>query len=520
MSAASVECPRCGAEVSARAGGDTCPACGHLVRCCAGCGDLIPAQPQERCPNPECRARLLYLPISGGQPVRVLHRFAELAHQGVTYRVEGILSQPNDGTTLYRLRAIDERAFRRRYHEAPPSGAGGHALALKEMALECRGAPAGSNTPAEQFEAVMARVASLRHPAIVRTYAAWQEDGRRCVLMQALEGRSIREEFLNGSQPGSGASLGTLRQAARSLAQAMEYLHRQGIWHRDITPSNVLWHRNAPVIVDFGSAVLAGAPDGGRTPLTHHYAPAEMYADSRLAVDARTDQYLLGSLLLCTAWGVPGDYYLERVGLHAVVPAPERQRALAREEGDPQRRTGFYRPDLPPAFSTAIDRLMAVRPSDRFPDDAAVSRALAGRGGGVADAARGWPARLLVLAALSGSVWLGVDVSPGVRAERHLREAARLVGSGQGAEARAAREEARESIAEHRPGLWEGRIAAARLAYGQACLDAGWRALNRGDSCEGGRLAREALLMLGAGNSRSARELLRRCRTLCPEGEP
>lgn len=517
MTQAPLECPRCGVTMPAHRPSDVCRACGHLIRRCAGCGALLPSEPRERCANDACRARLLYLPLAGGQPLRVHHQYAEVTHAGVTYRVEGILRQPNEATTLYRVVAPNERAFRRRHHEPPPRG---QALVLKETVLECRGAPVGQAMPPEAFAALMQRLSGLRHPGIARLYGGWQEGARRYVLMERVEGRSVREEFLHAARPGDGVPLATLRQTARVLADAVEYLHRHGIWHRDITPHNVLWRAGQPVLIDFGNAVLAGEGAAGRTPLTHRYAPLEMYDASSLPIDGRADQYLLGTLLFCLAWGVPGDFYLERLGLHALALAPERQRALEEGEGDPQRRVAFYRPDLPAPFAAAIDRLMGIRPADRFADAGEARRALTTRGGGGGRRAlSGWPGRMLAVAALAGSLWLGVSLSPGVRAEMHLRRAAGLVAAGEMTQARAQRQEAQLFTARGIPGLWEHRVAAARVAYGTACLDAGWKALGRGQSCAGLRLAKEALLVLGAENSASAQELLRRCRTLCPEGE-
>jgi hypothetical protein len=517
VSDAGLICPRCDRELPAQPPSDVCPGCGHLIRRCANCGDLLPAQPQERCPNAACRARVLYLPVSGGQPTRVLHLYAEVVYNGVPLRVDGLLRQPNDGTTLYRVSATNERAFRKRFHEAPPRRAGEQALVLKEMVLECRGAPAGRNTTPEEFAALIARVSALRHPGIVRTYAGWEEAGKRYVLMQRLEGPNLGEHFLRGERPGSGPPAGTLMRAARALAEAVEYLHRQGIWHRDITPTNVVWEDGRPVLVDLGNAVLANTNLNGRAPLTHRYAPLEMYADSSLPIDHRVDQYLLGSLLFCLAWGVPADFYLERTGLHAVALAPDRARALRRGEGDPQRRVSFYRADLPASFARTIDRLMAVQPEDRFGSDAEMRKALAARRAGLPLPLHGW--RGLVLAGLTafGGGWLGVEVSPGVRAEWHLRQATHQVTAGETPEALRSRQTAQSELREGVPALWEGRLAAARRAYGQACLAAGWRALNRGQAREGAVLAKEALNMLGTANSASARELLRRCRTISPE---
>ena len=95
-----------------------------------------------------------------------------------------------------------------------------------------------------------------------------------------------------------------------TVAEAVEYAHRQGVIHRDIKPSNILIDSNGrPRITDFGLAKRVGAPGGdpivgagrgsdltatGQVLGTPSYMPPEQAAGQINAVGPAADVYSLG----------------------------------------------------------------------------------------------------------------------------------------------------------------------------------------------------------------------------------
>lgn len=143
----------------------------------------------------------------------------------------------------------------------------------------------------ERFGADMAWLLTLRHANLVRVYAAEVQGDRLYLVMQLIEGGTLREHL---------TKVGRMRaaEAARLitlLADGLCYLHERGLVHLDVKPSNVLLGcGNWPMLNDFGVARLVGRAAHVRVSGT----PAYMSPEQCLAqpADARADQYALAVL--------------------------------------------------------------------------------------------------------------------------------------------------------------------------------------------------------------------------------
>src|SRR5690242_10579458 len=98
-------------------------------------------------------------------------------------------------------------------------------------------------------------VAGLNHHAIVAVYDSGEDfvGGQSVpyIVMEIVEGRTIRDLLLNAEAPGPEQAL----IIVSGVLEALAYSHQHGIVHRDIKPANVIiTHTGAVKVMDFGIA--------------------------------------------------------------------------------------------------------------------------------------------------------------------------------------------------------------------------------------------------------------------------
>ena len=206
---------------------------------------------------------------------------------------------------------------------------------------------------AERFRREAIAVAQLHHSNIVAVYDVVEHDGRQAVVMQLIEGRSLRQ--LLDSQKRLGPEL-TIHIGA-SVSAALDAAHKAGFVHRDVKPGNILVTDDGRVLLtDFG---IAKGLDGGDRDLTSDnvmmgtakYLSPEQVRGAKL--DGRADLYSLALVLYeCLAGRVP------------FLGQSDADTALARLQRDPTD-LAHLRPTLPIGLVNLIHRTLARNPVHR-----------------------------------------------------------------------------------------------------------------------------------------------------------
>jgi serine/threonine-protein kinase len=146
----------------------------------------------------------------------------------------------------------------------------------------------------ERFRREATHAAGLSHPNIVSIYDRGVSDGSYYIVMEYVEGRTLKELIVTrGTCPVPVAVTYT-----RQILAALRYAHRNGIIHRDIKPHNVIVDREGRVkVADFGIA-RAGASEmteAGSIVGTAQYLSPEQARGA--PVDESSDLYSTGVVL-------------------------------------------------------------------------------------------------------------------------------------------------------------------------------------------------------------------------------
>ena len=160
-----------------------------------------------------------------------------------------------------------------------------------------------------RFEVEARAIAAMSHPNACTIHEVIEtEDGRHCIVMEYVEGMSLRERMSSGP-----IEVNELLDIAGQIASVLSSAHVAGIVHRDIKPENVMLRRDGYVkVLDFGLAKLAApqldivnsqvetrAMDLNTTPGMVMGTVAYMSPEQArgLPVDQRTDVWSLGVVL-------------------------------------------------------------------------------------------------------------------------------------------------------------------------------------------------------------------------------
>ena len=186
----------------------------------------------------------------------------------------------------------------------------------------------------DAFHTGAAMLMELRHPHIVRVYYDWVEHNEgwqdHFVIMEYLPGQTLHDLIRTKSPLPFDAWLMDL---ARSLGDAISYLHSHDIVHRDIKPENFRLGDSGFKLLDFDTAISRSrrrstSQDGMPVGTPEYMSPEQARGISD--IDPRADVYSFGMLLYELLTGtVPFTGAPSRVLIDQMETAPRHPRSIA-----------------------------------------------------------------------------------------------------------------------------------------------------------------------------------------------
>lgn len=156
-------------------------------------------------------------------------------------------------------------------------------------------------------------LAKFAHPALVEVFRFWEANGTAYMAMRLYKGETLRQVLASSSQTFSEQRIA---EVMAPIFDALEMLHREQVFHRDIAPDNIMLADGRSVLLDFGSArrLIGDATQALTTVLKPGYAPVEQYSDDgSMRQGAWTDVYALGGVLYHLATGKPPLQAVSRI---------------------------------------------------------------------------------------------------------------------------------------------------------------------------------------------------------------
>lgn len=219
-----------------------------------------------------------------------------------------------------------------------------------------------------RFEREATTAANLKHPNIVTIHDVGSAEGYHFLVMELLEGLTLREEVRakGAMQPPRAAYI------TSQVASALDYAHQQSLVHRDVKPSNIiLGVGDHATLTDFGLVRAAHSvrltEAGAAVGTLEYMAPEQLGGEE---VDWRSDVYSLGVVVY--------ELLVGRVPFTGDTPFSVMQKVMY----EPPPPLEPMAQALPAGVGRVVAQSLAKSPADRFRSAgefaAALYRALSG----------------------------------------------------------------------------------------------------------------------------------------------
>jgi eukaryotic-like serine/threonine-protein kinase len=213
----------------------------------------------------------------------------------------------------------------------------------------------------ERFLKEARAAARLQHPNIVVIYELGEHEGAPFMVLELLEGVDLQRAIDSGIRPDPRATLPVVLQLLAGLGHA----HEHGIVHRDVKPSNLFLPFGRPAkIMDFGVARLAGqgmTTSGVVVGTASYMSPEQASAGE---IDGRSDLFSAGLILYELVTGEKAYQADSIVAMIYKIMHEPPDLSLIPEGRQWER------------LRAVLERALARRPEDRYPDARAMSHEL------------------------------------------------------------------------------------------------------------------------------------------------
>ncbi len=217
----------------------------------------------------------------------------------------------------------------------------------------------------KRFEREATALAHLNHPNIVDIYDMGQEQNAFYMVIRYLSHGTLKEKLQLLKQSNTLMPIEQVEAILCGICDALDYIHRAGFIHRDLKPSNIMFDdQDDPILADFGIVKALEAESftmiGGILGTPFYMSP-EQFAGEK--VESTTDIYSLGVMLyeMCT-----GTLPFKSTRLADIIEAQLHKQPLPPNQ---------INPNLPASLTPIFLKVLAKRPSERYPNGAELQKA-------------------------------------------------------------------------------------------------------------------------------------------------
>ena len=219
-------------------------------------------------------------------------------------------------------------------------------------------------------------LSQLQHPNIVRFYGLEQDGPFAFMLMDFIEGKTLKRAIFDQGQP---FSIEQVYSYLNPISAALQYAHNQGLIHCDLKPGNVMINKHGEVMLsDFGISRFA---DAATATMVGMGTPAYMAPEQVKGLDPvpQTDIYSLGVLLYEMFTGGERPFTGEQATSTGTTSAKVRWEHVNLPPPSPRK----LNPRLTPEIEQVILRCLEKDPRDRYQAPLELLNALAQANQGV-----------------------------------------------------------------------------------------------------------------------------------------
>jgi serine/threonine protein kinase len=192
-------------------------------------------------------------------------------------------------------------------------------------------------------------LARFKHFALVEVFRFWEQNCTAYMATPFYDGGTFKEYISGLTSPLDEAGL---KAVLLPILDALQHMHQEKVYHRDISPDNIMILKDGrPILLDLGAAraIEIESAQALTVLVKPGYAPIEQYGgDSNRDQGPWTDIYGVGASAYFALIGKPPPPSASRVMRDAIVKLAELK-------------PSGYSPD----FLNAMDAALAVRPDDR-----------------------------------------------------------------------------------------------------------------------------------------------------------